>query len=466
MQKGIVMEMASDYMIVMTKDGQFLKIPQEQRSCRVGEEILLTPPGFRMKKPLLAYFSAIAAAVIFCIVAFVGLSDVFEQPLPVVAYVSIDINPSLEVGIDEKEVVREIRGLNLDGNNLAAAVSEYKGKPLLQFTEKVLEKAEAYLTKGEGDIVISSTVIVDQAKIADTKISEEVKNVVSKHIAKVKRGKADEISVTALSTPPDVRKKALSEGLSAGKYAIYLNAKSNGADVTLDQFQAQSIHNLAKQSGGIGKLINPEKLPSKDKLKQLLLKEDDKDEKADSPAGSRKSDKAGTGTNSGKGDKKDDKKDNKKDDKKTGMPGRNETAKNDKNNKNENKNAGDKKNEHKKTNEHNKVTTPKIPEVPGISPGDRKVKENAVNEKLKDQARKDSNDEKEKKKQDDKKSLPPADELRRPEKPNVPDKPNNPDTPGKPEDLDRERETKKQELKKRDELQLPEDGQRSGDNER
>ena len=71
-----------------------------------------------------------------------------------VAYVTIDINPSVEIGIDNDEVVQDLNGLNSDGDDLIQTLV-FKGKSLEDVTSDILDKAEqGALAKGEGDIII------------------------------------------------------------------------------------------------------------------------------------------------------------------------------------------------------------------------------------------------------------------------------------------------------------------------
>ncbi|UJF34401.1 anti-sigma factor domain-containing protein [Paenibacillus hexagrammi] len=109
MNKGIVMEMSENTIIVMSPNGRFEKLPRGTRNCEVGEEILLAPAKPRMKVPKLAIASSLAAAIVLCFVLVSTLTGTLPSG-QVVAYVSIDINPSVEMGIDNEEVVRDLRG--------------------------------------------------------------------------------------------------------------------------------------------------------------------------------------------------------------------------------------------------------------------------------------------------------------------------------------------------------------------
>lgn len=274
MNSGIVMEVKNKHIIVMTPEGRFDQIPAKNRSCQVGEEISFVPRHFRFRYPTFSTISVFTAAVMFCMILFSTLPGLFADKT-VVAYVSIDINPSVEAGIDGKNIVREARGLNDQGNTLIRSL-KFKGESITDFTETLVKKAEEqqYLKQGEGDIVIASTVVKDGAKVDDDLLSEKLKQQVLAHFVMEYPDQTPDIQVTAFAAPKEVREEAKQHGLSLGKYSVYLGAKSTGHDLKLDDFKADSIHAIAKENGGIGKLVDGSKL-KKDNIKELLQEEKD-----------------------------------------------------------------------------------------------------------------------------------------------------------------------------------------------
>ncbi|PYI53038.1 anti-sigma factor domain-containing protein [Paenibacillus flagellatus] len=271
MFKGIVMEMTEADLVVLTPDGQFKKIPRMGRVCQVGEEVLFSTPPFRLKRPVLSAMFALTAAVLFCIVLFNGLGGNLEGVKPIVAYVTLDINPSVELGVDKDNEVQEARGLNEDGVELLQSL-ELTGRPLAAATEVLLNHVEqkGIFSQEEGDIIISSTKVYEEAKVDESSLGQIVKETVSKHIETKHPQATSAFQVAAFVTPPTIREEALAKGLSAGKYAIYLSAKDNGNDIDLNALRDDSVHKIAKEAGGLNKLIDPKELPKKETLSKLL----------------------------------------------------------------------------------------------------------------------------------------------------------------------------------------------------
>lgn len=272
MNRGIVMEVSAKKVVVMTPDGRFEKVPAAKRGCQIGEEIVFAPRSVGFRNPALAAASTFAAAAVLCIVLLATLPNALADK-SVVAYVSIDINPSVEVGVDSRRTVREINGLNPEGAALIQGL-EAQGEELDVFTEKLLQKAEEqkYLQK-EGDIIIASTVVNEQGKLDDSLLSEHMKQTVLTHIIKEHPDQPVNVQVTALVAPKEVREEAKKSGVSTGKYSVYLNAKNSGFELKIDDLKTDSVHNIAKEAGGINKLAPDAGKMGKEALKQLLEEE-------------------------------------------------------------------------------------------------------------------------------------------------------------------------------------------------
>ncbi|MFC3773348.1 anti-sigma factor domain-containing protein [Paenibacillus sp. GCM10012303] len=326
MHRGIVMEMTDSDVVVMTPDGQFKKIPRSGRVCQVGEEILFSTPPIRLKRPVWSITFALTAAVLFCIVLFTGLGGKLEGVKPIVAYVTLDINPSVEFGIDKDNEVQEARGLNDEGIKLLEDLL-LTGKPLVTATETLMQRVEqeGYFKDEEGDVIISSTKVYEEAKVDESSLSQIVQATVTKHIEQQHPQTASNIQVASFVTPPTIREEALSKGVSAGKYAVYLSAKDNGNDVNLNRLKEDSVRKLAQEAGGLNKLIDTKEVPKKETLSKLL--EAEKSGQLDQKVKEKLAEKS-------KSDKDDDKKSSKPNTSSSKNDNKNDN-KNDKTNKND-----------------------------------------------------------------------------------------------------------------------------------
>lgn len=272
MNKGIVMEINGNTLIVMQPNGIFNRIPRGTREVEIGEEVSFSEEVLIKKRTFnWRLVSSLTAAVFLFVILATGLIN-FLPGSQVVAYISMDINPSIEVGIDQKEVVLEATGLNQDGENLISSIT-YKGKTLQEVAREILEAADdakGSLGKSEGDIIISSTLVGDKESLDDELLAKDLKESVNRYLEAEHKDQMNGFTVTAFSVPNELREEAAVKGISAGKYAVYLNAKNQGTDLSLDDFKQQSVHKLAAQYGGIQRWVNQDVALTKTGLRELV----------------------------------------------------------------------------------------------------------------------------------------------------------------------------------------------------
>jgi hypothetical protein len=280
MQKGIVIEMKEQTILIMTPDGQFKQITKQERSYQLGEEISFMDI---YKKPLFNWSSpgpfAIAAASVFCIMI-VALLSIFGDGIStnkVAAYVTMDINPSIEVGIDKDENVIEIRGINEDGVNLLKDVV-FKGVSLDAFSDLIVQKIELghYFDNGKTNIIIASTVMNNEQKNYEIELAEKVKIKFIAAINKTHTALKEEIVVTAITAPQEVRKEAVAQGVSTGKKAVQLLTQKNNTSTTDEDLKEKPIQQMIAENGGIDKIVLKDHKVTMEEFKSLLKEQHDK----------------------------------------------------------------------------------------------------------------------------------------------------------------------------------------------
>lgn len=260
MKRGIVMEVDRKRAIVLTKDGGFEKVRlQKGQMVQIGEEILVPAKQEKKKLPFfLPSFSAAAAAVIVFVLFFSGFTPFGNQDTALAAYVSVDINPSLEVGVNRALEVLDYTALNEDGNVLIGDFEKYKYMPLSQFMETVvaLSEEQGYLAENK-DMLVTATVLLKEKEYAQElskSLEESVQTVQTKSESAGK-----DFHVTVLEGDQQKREEAMSNGLSTGKYMVYLGAVEKGNDLTIDQVREMSVTQLNEKVNGKQALKNKDK---------------------------------------------------------------------------------------------------------------------------------------------------------------------------------------------------------------
>lgn len=169
MKKGIIMEKHRRFTVIMQKDGIFHKaLPIDD--AVIGTEVSYQP--MEMKKNY--YFSgkktrvpvrmlAMACLLLLLVVPFYF----FNNTSNTYAYVSIDINPSIELEIDEKLKVQSITPLNDDAEILISQLTDFQGSKFEQVIDQIMSKSEKEgLTANGKNILIGVSYVPDEPEVS------------------------------------------------------------------------------------------------------------------------------------------------------------------------------------------------------------------------------------------------------------------------------------------------------------
>lgn len=167
--------------------------------------------------------AAAAAGILFLLLGSGGCLAYFT---PVYA-ISVDVNPSIELGINWFERVVSVEGYNEDGSRLAASL-DIKYLEYTEALDRILEdeNIKLYLLQDE---IVSVTVVGNNDKKEEGLLKK-----VSSHMERHENvhcymGNSEEV------------KSAHEEGFSFGKYRIYLELKKLDPDITAQEVQALSM---------------------------------------------------------------------------------------------------------------------------------------------------------------------------------------------------------------------------------
>lgn len=292
--KGIVMEIAASSAFLMTDDGEFVKVKKPSHSISLGDEITSTVIMDRRKNNMLRY-TAIAAAIIILLVPFAY----FREAYATVAYVNVDINPSIELGINKYNSVNDAKALNSDGADLLKNIS-LKGMDIKNAINSVISKAkdDGYMNNnGENNI-----------KVAIIKINAERSDLTEESIIKYVEDAVIQTDVDATiqvrSTDKDTHDSAEKENMSTNKYID----KTQGENSGLKEEVRQPVHsenggNSNNKNNNNGQDIKNNS-PKNDKDQNGNKENDDKKtENQNSNSNSNQKDKHGNSPQSGSSNK-------------------------------------------------------------------------------------------------------------------------------------------------------------------
>ncbi len=168
-----------------------------------------------------------AAAVCLFLVVLAGGSWLYLVPT---AYISIDINPSLELGVNRFDRIVSVEGFNDDGARLAEQL-DIKYMDYNDALEQILsdQSVEEYLVRSD---LIAITVVCDN-EAKNSEMMEQVENCSSSHS-----------SVSCHSGSTEEMHGAHEAGLSFGKYRAYLELKELDPEITPDDIRDLSMREI------------------------------------------------------------------------------------------------------------------------------------------------------------------------------------------------------------------------------
>ncbi|TKH04132.1 anti-sigma factor domain-containing protein [Peribacillus simplex] len=214
MKKGVILSVNKRFVTLLTPEGEFLKTKRQERVYEVGEEITFTPAKQKFTLAFSNFHSSFKKTAVLSIAStFLILFSILPSYFsgPVSAYMTIDVNPSIELELDDDLEVLKLTGLNEDGKLVIGQLKDWKGKDIKTVTNRIVEttKQLGYL-KGNKQIVVSTT-LLEKDKELDKNLKEEIKEI----------SEQDNVSNTKMkviqATKSD-RKQAREQGISTGKY--------------------------------------------------------------------------------------------------------------------------------------------------------------------------------------------------------------------------------------------------------
>jgi len=233
---GKVIDLDDKTAIIMTDDFAFLnviKTPKMEIGLKVQvlESDIIEPKRLQRR-----YLSGAAVAACFVMVLSLVLMFINGNTArkDIYAYVSVDINPSIELSIDYNNKIAEAMALNQDATTVLQEL-ELKGKTVAEALEEVVQKSKEYgfIAKEKENIVLISAACDSKAETgsdSEDKI-DKLLNDVNKVVIDLKDSG---ITAKVLKLTSEEREVSKEKDISMGRYAVYLKAKEQNVDLTIE----------------------------------------------------------------------------------------------------------------------------------------------------------------------------------------------------------------------------------------
>jgi len=250
LDRGVVLEIKGDRAVVLVRGGEFRRIRLDGRSISVGQEIEV--PALRSFRfwPVLARprLVALVACMLIAVLMPVGYLE-FLAPRPALASVCIDIDPTVELGIDVRGRVVEARGVGTDGETLLQGV-EWQGKQVDDLiVELVRLSADKGLVQSAPDLQLLLTVIPAEGKTIPPGLEKKILGLQAAVETRLS-ARSIQVPVTVLRGDGDLKRVAEQLGMSPGKVAVMLEAREDGLDITAEEIRDERIAKAIPRAGG------------------------------------------------------------------------------------------------------------------------------------------------------------------------------------------------------------------------
>ncbi|OJE41047.1 hypothetical protein BAQ47_10315 [Bacillus tropicus] len=216
MNKGIVMDIKKHSVVVLTPNGEFITCKRKGDSCMIGEEILFDEQEQKASRFSIPYFLKPASLLVACFLC--ALLFFYNQPEEkVFAYVSVDINPSLEASVTKDLRVIDLRACNDDGRRILKEMKRWENEQLQEVIRTIIKQSQEdkYLTN---DKQVMLTAIAKD-KLLEPKLEKVMKELKKEYELK-------HITVEYQSSTMQVRENARKAGIGTGVYIMQENEKN------------------------------------------------------------------------------------------------------------------------------------------------------------------------------------------------------------------------------------------------
>ncbi|MBM4764310.1 anti-sigma factor domain-containing protein [Bacillus sp. B15-48] len=218
MRKGVVLEVNERYVTLLTPEGEYIQTRKLQQEYLVGEEIQFFPSEepeltraaniVQSLRKLKVRFVSVSVAVLLLVMMSFSIYDSRH----VYAYMSIDINPSIELGLNKELKVISMQGYNDDGKKIAAQLENWKNKNAVIVAEKIIEKMETlgFLNENKNILIAAVPTSSVERSTQDGNLEET--------LSEIKNTTQEDVEITVVNGTVEERETAIKQGMTTGGF--------------------------------------------------------------------------------------------------------------------------------------------------------------------------------------------------------------------------------------------------------
>jgi hypothetical protein len=217
MRKGVILEVNHDSVTLLTPEGEFMRTRKLEQDYQIGEEISFFSLEADKKLPTWQRYlgqTRLRAAALGAAVILLGATAIFPvyQSNQVYAYMSIDVNPSIELGLNQKLKVVTIDAYNEAGERIVSKLKDWKKEDASAVAEKIFDEIESqgYLQQDK-NVLIATANSEKQIDSSERQLEETIEEI-------KEAGKTDDFEVMVFAGTAEERASAVKQGVTMGAY--------------------------------------------------------------------------------------------------------------------------------------------------------------------------------------------------------------------------------------------------------
>jgi hypothetical protein len=251
MRKGIVMEIDDTHLTLLTPDGEFLHAQKRNQPYSIGEEILFVPINLNtIQRPHLFHhlFKIKSLGIAFAALLLI-LGSLFPmyQANKAYAYMSIDVNPSIELGVNKKMQVVKLAAYNIEGKKILSRLNDWKKEGISQITQSILNEMNKQGFLQDNHVVVISTVRTEKRE-------EQAEKRLTKNLNKIKEEiKEKDLELTVVNGTEKDMEKAHHLGITTGKYKEQKMSKLSNNEIKNQKHEMKNAGKDIKETNKINK---------------------------------------------------------------------------------------------------------------------------------------------------------------------------------------------------------------------
>lgn len=233
---ALIIEFKKDKVLAVTDSYEYI-ILKRKEGMDVGQWIEFDYSEVINPKKRIVKLSILPGIAAVFILAFLYMEVFYERHNFI--YLDVDINPSIELALDRRDMVVDVKPLNDDGKIVLNGLN-VKEINVSEALTRIIDMSEdhGFIEQNKENLVLVS---VSSDQSSDYIKVDKIINLLEETLIDIN---SPHINHQIIKVTSDQRKKAVENNMSMGRYHIYLEAKSIGLDMNAEDVKNRSISDI------------------------------------------------------------------------------------------------------------------------------------------------------------------------------------------------------------------------------